>query len=251
TKEEPLDEVIPKRRTPSVKFHKRNLKRKITPPESATSETEEQPPPKVPRVHIKKLAEKYTVSCESDVSDESEKADVSTTSTSSSKVAKPTTAGDGTTKIYKTKCPSCHLVFTAVNDYNRHHKSVCHAEGIEICVHGGSDLSMTDAVEVDETGDPPPLLETENKKREDAENNCEEFVPRSPGGKRLFRRGTRIMHRWQTPKGGSRWYSGKILRLLPSKGAKAEYEVEYTDDAGPYAVTLGDDYPHDIRVITR
>lgn len=68
-------------------------------------------------------------------------------------------------------------------------------------------------------------------------------------------RGTSILHRWQTTQGGSKWYSGKILRLLDSqKGQQTEFEVEYLDEdhgSGPYAVSLYEDYPHDIRIVTR
>nr|XP_018668550.1 proteoglycan 4 [Ciona intestinalis] len=242
---------LAKKRTPVVKYQKRNLKRKLSPPpiETAASESDEQPVLKVPRVHIKKMAEKYTVSCESDVSDETDK--------QQSVAHPPSTASKADNsegEVIKTKCPTCFLVFTDESDFNRHHKSVCHAQGVSLTVRPGGVLSITTPVEVDENAGPPPIFATELKKREDAESKEEEYVPRSPGGKRLFRRGTRILHRWQTPKGSSRWYNGKILRLLPNKVGKSEFEVEYTDDdhdVGPYAVTLCDDYPHDIRVIIR
>ncbi|XP_078488747.1 uncharacterized protein LOC778867 [Ciona intestinalis] len=246
---------LAKKRTPVIKYQKRNLKRKLSPPpmETAASESDEQPVLKVPRVHIKKMAEKYTVSCESDVSDETDKQQsVANPPSTVSKADNSEVLPTG--EVVKTKCPTCFLVFTDESDFNRHHKSVCHAQGVTLTVRAGGVLSITTLVEVDEHAGPPPIFATELKKREDAESKEEEYVPRSPGGKRLFRRGTRILHRWQTPKGSSRWYNGKILRLLPNKVGKSEFEVEYTDDdhdVGPYAVTLCDDYPHDIRVIIR
>jgi len=69
----------------------------------------------------------------------------------------------------------------------------------------------------------------------------------------FYYRGTRFLHRWQTDN-GSRWYSGKILRKIELKKGKYEFEVEYIDDdndGGPLLINLYEDYPHDIRIVTR
>ena len=48
--------------------------------------------------------------------------------------------------------------------------------------------------------------------------------------------------------GNNRWYVGKILRAMEDD----QFEVDYCDDdQGPYVLNLFEDFPQDIRVVSR
>ncbi|CAK8676019.1 unnamed protein product [Clavelina lepadiformis] len=201
---------------------------------------------KIPRVKIKKLDldEKTTTYNSKTLEEYSSRSDSSKESENEDKKSK----NDFTLKI---KCPDCFLIFGNSMLFKKHQKTVCGSAGITIAGLGSSDPNP--AVKVDESSCPPMVgkLQKQIKSQPDGGR----LFPRAPDGKRWFRRGTHILHRWQTDAGGSKWYNGKILRLLDSsKGLKCEFEVEYTDDdhdKGPYAVALYEDFPHDIRIVTR